>query len=267
MTISSRHITSLSNPEIKTVRSLAVRKYREKENAFLTEGLRHALDAAEAGWRFKTIVIEENALTREPVQKLIALTAGDTPLILSVSRAVMESIAKRDNAQTVMAVLEQRWAAPASVTNGLWIGLENIRDPGNLGTIIRTADAAGAAGIILIGETCDPFSSEAIRASMGSFAHVPLMRMDIPIFVRMIKEKSWPVIGTHLKGAVDFRTVSYQEDSFLLMGTEQSGLSDDLAAPCTHLIKIPMAGKADSLNVAVAASLAIYEIKRGSLTL
>lgn len=267
MTDEFRRVTSLANPEIKKVRSLAMRKYREKENLFLTEGLRHALEAAEAGWRFETIVIEESVRDKPLVQRLLSLCADQPCLRLEVTAAIMESVARRDNAQTVLAVLHQKWHDLRRIGDegGLWIGLEEIRDPGNLGTIVRTADAVGAKGIILIGNTCDPYSLESIRASMGSFPHVALVRCAQEEFVHWASSSGFQTIGTHLKCSADYRSVPYGDNVVLLMGNEQAGLTDALAAQCTQLVKIPMAGKADSLNVSVATAVMLYEIRRERL--
>ncbi len=163
-----------------------------------------------------------------------------------------------------MAVVKQRWANlpygnQADTT--VWIGLDRVRDPGNLGTIIRTADSVGVSGIILIGETTDPFSLEATRASMGSIFNVPLVGQSVDEFLEW--RKSWPgkVVGTHLKGAVDFRAIDYQSQPvFLLMGNEQQGLPDQLAEICDTLALIPMHGSADSLNLAIATGVMLFQM-------
>jgi RNA methyltransferase, TrmH family len=262
-----RQITSLTNPEIKKIRSLAQRKYREEEKLFITEGLRHALEAAEAGWAFRTLVIEENVKDKDLVRRLLDACAKQNPLILEVPAHIMESISKRDNAQNVITVLEQKWMALEDAQNheGLWVALEEIRDPGNLGTIMRTADATGAKGIILIENTCDPYSLEAIRASMGSFPHVRLVRCSRQDFMTWAEKIKWPVIGTHLKTTHDYRAVSYKFPAVLLMGNEQAGLTDELAQACTALVKIPMRGKADSLNVSVATAVMLFEMNKAEL--
>lgn len=260
-----KKITSLANPEIKNIRALAMRKYREEEGLFVTEGLRHALEAAEAGWEFKTLVIEESSKDKELVRKLIGLCQRQKCLCLEVTPAIMESITKRDNAQAVMAVLKQRWASLADVTDGMWIALEEIRDPGNLGTIMRTADAVGARGIILIENTCDPYSLEAIRASMGSFPHVVLARASRAEFSSWAARGGFQIVGTHLKTNHDYRKIAYARPLVLLMGNEQAGLSDEMAKLCTDLVKIPMRGRADSLNVSVATAVMLYEIHRSEL--
>ena len=260
-----KKITSLSNPEIKNVRALAMRKYREEQGLFVTEGLRHALEAVEAGWEFKTLVVEESAKDKELVRKLIDLCQRQECLCLQVTPSIIESLAKRDNAQAVMAVLKQRWAMLADVTGGMWIALEEIRDPGNLGTIMRTADAVGANGIILIENTCDPYSQEAIRASMGSFPHVALVRCTRAEFSGWAAGSGFQIVGTHLKTDHDYRRIAYRRPLVLLMGNEQAGLTDVLSGLCTDLVKIPMRGRADSLNVSVATAVMLYEIHRVEL--
>ncbi|WP_161831361.1 RNA methyltransferase, partial [Pseudovibrio sp. POLY-S9] len=120
--------------------------------------------------------------------------------------------------------------------------LDRVRDPGNLGTIIRTGDAVGATGVILIDETTDPFAVETVRATMGSLFHMPLVRCTADEFVEFRKSWSGPVVGTHLRGTKDYRAVDYKEPVILLMGNEQAGLSDKLADTCSDLVKIPQAG-------------------------
>lgn len=260
-----KHITSTANPEIKNIRALELRKYRDKEGLFITEGLRHAIEAAEAGWDFDTIAIEENALNNAPVKKLLSLVAKQRCRTLSVSQKVMQAITHRDNAQNVVAVIRQRWAEMTDVKaegDAIWIALEEIRDPGNLGTIMRTADATGARGIVLIGNCCDPFSLEAIRASMGSFPQVRIAHGSRDEFIRQVKGSKFQIVGTHLKTDYDYRNISYKGPVIILMGNEQAGLTDDMSKTCTKLVKIPMRGKADSLNVSVATAIMLYEANR-----
>ena len=146
------------------------------------------------------------------------------------------------------------------------MALDRVRDPGNLGPIIRTVDAVGASGVILVGETTDPFSLETVRATMGSVFAVPVARTAVDAFLAWRKDSQARFVGTHLKGSVDYRTVDYtQGATVLVMGNEQQGLPDQLAQACDTLIRIPQAGRADSLNLAVATGIALYEIRRNAL--
>lgn len=143
-----------------------------------------------------------------------------------------------------------------------------MRDPGNLGTIIRTVDAVGAKGVILVGDTTDPFSLETVRATMGSIFNVPMARATLEGFLAWRKGFPGKVAGTHLKGAVDYRSVDFAGKAvLLLMGNEQQGLPDDLAESCDVLLRIPQAGRADSLNLAVATGVMLFEIRRSALKL
>ena len=185
--------------------------------------------------------------------------------VLEVSRDVLEKLASKDNAQTMMGVFEQRWAnAPKPATvhrEETWLVLEEIRDPGNLGTIIRTAEATGLSGVILAGTCCDPFAHDCVRATMGSIFAVPLVRMPKDQLIALIG--NWPgeTVGTHLTSPHDFRKVRYRAPVMLVMGSEGPGLSEEVAKACRRLVKIPMVGRLDSLNLAVATGLALYQIQ------
>ena len=140
------------------------------------------------------------------------------------------------------------------------MALQEVRDPGNLGTIVRTVDAAGCGGVVLVGDCCDPYSVEAVRATMGSIFAVKIARTDAASFLAW--RAAWPgaVVGTRLSATTDFRAADYRAPTLILMGAEQAGLSDELAAICDVTVKIPMRGRADSLNLAVAAGIMIYAV-------
>ena len=146
------------------------------------------------------------------------------------------------------------------------MALEQVRDPGNLGTIIRTVDSVGAKGVILVGETCDPFSFETVRATMGSLFHVPLAKTGRDAFLAWAKTTGVRLVGTHLKATHDYRKVESRAPTVLVMGNEQAGMTDDMTGACDVRVKIPMAGRADSLNLAVATGVMLYELRRGQLT-
>ena len=170
----------------------------------------------------------------------------------------------------MLGVFEQRWASSPcrdDVVAGddVWVALETVRDPGNLGTIIRTVDAVGASGAMLVGNCVDPYSRDSVRASMGSIFNVALVRMTPEHF--LARAATWPgdIVGTQLAAREDFRTVRYRAPTLLLMGSEGPGLSPELAGTCSRLVKIPMAGRLDSLNLAVATALVLYEIRKQHL--
>lgn len=262
-------VTSLANPLVKEIRGLALAKNRKASGLFVAEGLELVADAIECGWTVRTLVHSSQVADEALVRRLSARTVERGARVLAVSEAVLAKITRRDNPQTVVGVFEQRMTRLGDIgpDDDVWVGLEAVRDPGNLGTILRTIDAVGAKGAILIGETVDPFSLEAVRASMGSIFHVGLARASRPDFERFCA--SWPgsVVGTHLAGRLDYRAAEYRPPVLLVMGREQSGLSPELAGACSTLVKIPMAGQVDSLNLAVATGIMLFEIVRSRLRL
>lgn len=247
----SERITSAANPLIKDIRALVQKKHRDENGQFLLEGSRDVTTALAAGWQadFLLATEEKDFPPTSQVRRLL------------VTPELMGRITGRDNPPALLAVLRQRWAALTDVTQGLWVGLEDIRDPGNLGTIIRTAVAAGARGVLLIGECCDPFSPEAVRASVGTLAHILLARCAQGEFLVWRPTYKSEVIATHLSGSTDYRSVDYRAPCLLLFGTEQSGLTPALTAAATQKVRIPMRPEVESLNVAVAAALILYQIK------
>lgn len=251
-----RAVTSLSNPTIKAVRALNMRKARQETGLFLVEGLKSVAEAVALG-RAPRILLHGDGADHPLLSEATAI-AGET---LRVSAAALAKISRRDNPQTVLGVFEQAFTPlgdlkPAS--SRCWVALEAVRDPGNLGTILRTADAAGCGGVILVGECCDPYSVEAVRATMGSIFAVPIAKASPDAFLDW--RKAWPgvVVGTLLSAETDFRAAPYRDPTLLLMGNEQAGLTPSLAGACDLTVKIPMRGRADSLNLAVATGVMIY---------
>ena len=205
------------------------------------------------------------------VEKVAARTVAAGGLVLEVSEKVLSAITRRDNPQMVVGVFTQKHLPLKDVRptgNDVWVALDRVRDPGNLGTVIRTIDAVGAKGLILVGDTTDPFSLETVRATMGSIFAVPIAKASTGEFIAWRKSFPGMVAGTHLKGAVDYRSVDFAgKPVLLLMGNEQQGLPDDLAATCDMLLRIPQAGRADSLNLAVATGVMLFEVRRAALKL
>lgn len=248
-------ITSAANPTIKRIKSLAQKKYRDEEGLFIVEGLRHVTDALNAGWIADMVAYDAAVKDQIQLPKTGAHFIETNPEMLS-------RMTGRDNAQDVIGVFKHRWNELKDVTDGTWVALENVRDPGNLGTIARTAHASGAQGIILIGQTCDPWSPEAVRASMGSFAAMQFIRASIEDFNQWRGHFRGRVVGTHVLRAEDYRDIPYTAPLILLMGNEQNGLSQAALDSCDQIAKIPMNPGAESLNLAVATGILLYEVMR-----
>ncbi len=266
-----KEVTSLANPIVKDIKALALKKFRDEQRAFMAEGLKLVIDALDLGWSIRTLVFAKAGLGNPVVEKAAARTVAAGGLVLEVSEKVLSAITRRDNPQMVVGVFDQKYLPLNDIRptgNDVWVALDRVRDPGNLGTVIRTIDAVGAKGLILVGETTDPFSLETVRATMGSVFAVPIARATGEQFLAWRKGFPGLVAGTHLKGAVDYRSVDFGgKPTLLLMGNEQQGLPDDLAASCDRLLRIPQAGRADSLNLAVATGVMLFEVRRAALKL
>jgi len=296
-----KEITSLANPIIKDLRALALKKHRDAAGLFIAEGLKLVLEGLELGHKIRYLIYAGGEDHSYRLEQAAARAYSAGALIIKANAGVMAAITRRDNAQAVIGVFEQQWQTWEQLIKGraprrpaaggkagssaagagsearkpgapkpprLFLALDRVRDPGNLGTIIRTADAAGASGLVLVGETTSPFALEAVRATMGSIFAIPLCRLSQPQFLQQTAAFAGQLVGTHLRGAVDYRSIPYfadNKDIMLIMGNEQQGLTDELAQACSALARIPQAGRADSLNLAVASGIMLYEICRNRL--
>lgn len=255
-----RKITSSANVLVKTLRSLRLKKYRAISGLFLAEGARTLIEALELGHKPLAIAYLSSSEDEPPVSRIRQAVKKAGGLGLEVSAEVLNKLSSRDNPQTVIGLFRQRWQEINSLPRDLpqVLVLEDVRDPGNLGTIFRTCDGFGVTHVILAGDTTDPYGLEAVRASMGSIFSVHLTTASLDDLLNWLT--SWPgeTIGTALEGAQDIREAKWRKPHVLLMGNEQKGLSEKLKQRCTQRVKIPMRGRADSFNLAVATGVALY---------
>jgi len=261
--VSGRAVTSLTNPTVKAVRALHLRKERDSTGLFVAEGLKIVTEAVELGAPPVILLYGREAQGHPLLARAIAATEAARGEVIEVTPEILAKVSRRDNPQAVVGVFRQRFTDLAALEPRkapCWVALHRVRDPGNLGTIIRTLDAAGGGGVILVGECCDPYSVEAVRATMGSIFAVALTRADEAAFARW--RQGWPgsVVGTLLSASADYRTAERQAPVMILMGNEQQGLPPQMAALCDVNVKIPMRGRADSLNLAVATGIMIYSV-------
>ena len=258
----TKAVTSLSNATVKAVRALHMRKAREETNLFLAEGLKVITEGVELGHAPRTLLFGPGA-DHPLLTKAIEATRAAGGEVIEVTRDILEKVSRRDNPQAVVAVFEQAFTPLEELqpdAAACWVALQAVRDPGNLGTIIRTADAGGCGGVILVGDCCDPYSVEAVRATMGSIFAVPLAKASVAEFIEW--RRRWPgsVVGTLLTATTDHHAADYRAPTLILMGNEQQGLPPELAAVCDVNVKIPMRGRADSLNLSVATGIMIYAV-------
>jgi len=258
-------ITSAGNAEVKRLRSLHERKFRRQTGWFLAEGTRICTEAVSLGWQLHRLAFLDGRGHDRMVRRLLEALARDGGRALPMTESLLSRISGKDNPQMVLGAFAQRWQDAGAITpdpHRCWIALDRVRDPGNLGTIMRTADATGARGIILIGDCTDPYSVEAVRASMGAVFNVELAQMPEDDFLTLAS--GWPgqIVGTALPASRDYRTADYAGPLMLLMGNEQAGLTPALMKACTQLVRMPMMGRSDSLNLAVATGVTLYEALR-----
>ena len=265
--MSGRLITSLTNDTVKAVRALHMRKEREATGRFLAEGLKFIGEALDQGRTPRLLMVGMEARPHPLLERAVDETRAAGGEVVTVTHPILEKISRRDNPQTVLGVFDQVYTPLAALDPAAapaWVALEQVRDPGNLGTIIRTADSAGCGGVILIGDCVDPFSVEAVRATMGSVFAVAISRATEAEFLAW--RQGWPgsVVGTRLDATAGYRDAPVRHPALILMGNEQAGLTDALAAACDVNVKIPMRGRADSLNLAVATGIMIYAVTDGA---
>ena len=261
--VTDRLITSLTNDTVKAVRALHMRKEREATGRFLAEGLKFIGEALDQNRSPRLLLVGEDARSHPILDRAREATRAGGGEVVVVTHAILEKISRRDNPQTVLGVFDQGYTPMSAILPGsapAWVALEQVRDPGNLGTIIRTADSAGCGGVILIGDCVDPYSVEAVRATMGSVFAVAIVRTTAAEFLAW--RQMWPgsVIGTRLDATEGYRDAAIQHPALILMGNEQAGLTDTLAEACDVNVKIPMRGRADSLNLAVATGIMVYAV-------
>ena len=258
-----REITAYSNPLIKRVRNLREKRHRREEGLFLAEGLRILTEARETGRLPRMLFFAAASAAHPLVRALIADVEAAGGDAIETVPDILSKLSGKDNPQAVVGVFEE-FATPLEsidrTASGIWLVAEKLRDPGNLGTILRTGDAVGAGGLILIDDCVDPFSVEAVRASMGALFTVPIAQARWGDFLVWLRKGPGQLVGLSLDTEHDYRAALYAPPTFLLTGNEAQGLPAGYAAACDLLVKLPMLGKADSLNAAVATAVMAYEV-------
>jgi RNA methyltransferase, TrmH family len=255
-------ITSLTNPKIKQARALRQRKHRQANASFLVEGIRHVGEAVEAGAALESIFYAPDLLESEFALGLVAkLTSRGVP-VFPVSPQVFASLSEKENPAGLLAVVKIQQAGLADLhpANFPWgVALVSPQDPGNVGTILRTVDATGASGLLLLENSVDPFHPGAVRASMGSIFWHPVVTASFEDFTGWVKANGYHVYGTSSHGSRDYREIErYQQPAILLLGSEREGLTTAQTAVCKEMIRLPMRGRVTSLNLAVAAGILLY---------
>ncbi|RIV91118.1 RNA methyltransferase [Aurantiacibacter xanthus] len=258
-----REITGFSNPTVKLLKSLRDKKHRKREGLFLAEGLRLLTDARACGRLPQMLVM---ATARDPHPLLDALEAdvlASGGEVIVTSADILSKITGKDNPQGVAGVFAEFDTSLDRLDRSsakIWLVAQALRDPGNLGTMLRTGDAVGAGGLILIDDCADPFSVEAVRASMGAVFTQGLAQAGWDDFLTWLRAGEGQLVAASLREAVPYRGAPYAAPCFVMVGNESRGLPEDYELACDLRVTMPMKGRADSLNAAVAAAVLAYEV-------
>lgn len=262
-------ISSAANPLVKRIRLLANRKHRREQGAFVVEGIQPVWRAVTAGWEIETLVVDPGLRPDSPAAAMVVDLETRGVRVARLSQDLFERLSSRDGSPGLAAIVRSRQASLADLhpsPDAVYVALHQIGNPGNLGTIIRTADAVGGAGVILIGETTDPYAPTAVKASMGSLFALNVVPVPTPEpFLTWAEANGIDVIAACGQAEVAHWSTSYRPPLALLLGSEGEGLPADLLARADKRIKVPMTGTAESLNVAAAAAILLYEVRRHQL--
>jgi len=259
-----REVTAFSNTTVKRLRSLRDKKTRKEEGLFLAEGLRIITEARDSGLLPEIIMFSAEGAVHPLAAKIIAATEASGGDAIETTPDILSKTSGKDNPQMILGAYRQPDTNLSTIDRSsapLWFVAQALRDPGNIGTILRTGDAVGAGGLILIDDSADPYSVEAVRASMGAIFTQKIAKASWSEFATWLRSGTGQLVGTSLKATQDYLEVVYQPPSFLLIGNEQQGLPPAYEDECDVLVKIPMAGRADSLNAAIAAAVMAFQVK------
>jgi TrmH family RNA methyltransferase len=257
------YLSSRNSAPVRRLRELQTPEGRTQTGMCMIDGIKHLFEAVHAGVQIETLIVSPAILGSMAGRKLAQRIGDHGAPTYILTPDVYHSLSQAEEPQGLAAVVAQRWERLDAVrpSRGLcWVALEGVLSPGNLGTIVRTSEAVGGAGIILIGETADPYDPSCIRATMGTLFRQSFVRCSPADFAAWRRRRQFSLVGTSPHAAEDYHTAAYGKPRMLLMGGERRGLSSEMSALCDVQVRIPMVGRTDSLNVAVATAVMLYEL-------
>jgi len=257
-----KFISSTSNQYIKFIRQIRKKKERDRSGKFYIEGLRLIGEALRTDFPLESILYCHDLLTSDFGEYAIEEGKKKGIDVIGVTKEVFKSFALKDGPQGLAAIGTQKWVSIKELQHlkGLWIVLDNVQDPGNLGTIMRSLDGVGGSGLILLGNSTDPYNPTSVRSSTGALFSLKIAKMSLVNFVEWNLKENMPIIGTICGEAINYKKYDFPIDMILLMGSEQKGLGKELLGICEGIVNIPLEGSVDSLNLACAASIVLFEI-------
>ncbi|MBU9721182.1 MULTISPECIES: TrmH family RNA methyltransferase [Bacillaceae] len=246
-------IESLQNTKVKSWKKLHTRKGREKAGQFLIEGVHLIEEALKAELPIKELLIEEE---KETPHEWKVLNLSE----VYVTKKVMKEVCETETPQGYAAICDLPINKNILLEKGKFLFIDGVQDPGNLGAMIRTADAAGVDGVILGDGTVDLFNGKVLRSTQGSAFHVPVQKMNLEEAVQLCRDQSIPIFGTSLTGST-YNAIEPQENFALIMGNEGNGVQESLLELCDQNLYIPIHGQAESLNVSIATGILLYHLR------
>jgi len=252
-----------SDPRIRALRDLQTPNGRSNTGKYLIEGIRHVARACEEQVQIDLLFVDPSALSNPFGQKLVRHIRQNGVPAIRLAPKVYREITRASEPQGIGAVLRQRWFSVDELRperNSLWLAVESVDQPGNLGTIIRTAEAAGASGIFLLGQGADPLDPACLRATMGAFFSQKLVPCSTWEFARWARLHNVAIVGSSPQGLMNYRDFRCRWPAVLLVGSERQGLSQQLIDTTDFVVRIPMHGRSDSINAAVAAGILLFEL-------
>uniref|UniRef100_UPI0039EBAD3E TrmH family RNA methyltransferase n=1 Tax=Clostridium perfringens TaxID=1502 RepID=UPI0039EBAD3E len=252
-------IESKNNNLFKEIKKLKEKKHRIKSNKYLIEGLRFVEEAIKSKVSIDSIIFTESFKEKNPN---LFLKINENIKLIQMNEALLKQLCSTENPQGVVGVINMQNKELKS--GELVVLVDKVQDPGNMGTIIRTAHAAGAAGIVMTKGTVDIYNDKTLRSTMGSIFYIPIVEDDSLDFVKSLKKEGYKLVVSSLQGKNNFFEENLQGKVMIAVGNEGNGVSDEVYDIADIKVKIPMPGEAESLNVAVATSIMIYEKIRQS---
>ena len=259
-------ITSLQNDTIKLASALKQKKQRDATGLFIAEGIRLIEEVCSADWQVETCFYTEAVAGNKRAELLLNLLQDKHCRMLKVSEAVYNKISDTDQPQGIMAIVKKREHLLSTILadeKPFVVILDTVQDPGNLGTVIRTADAAGASGVVLTKGCTDLYSSKTVRATMGSLFHLPIVDgVSYEELIHSLQEKNIHIAATSLTSSSLYYEANFNQPAAVIFGNEGNGVSEELLCKANSRIFIPILGRAESLNVAASAAVILYEAVR-----
>jgi len=256
----------LSKEKLKQIHKLKTEKEREKEGKFLIEGLHLCQEALASNWELGLVLFSTVFAEYSEGEKLVEEVSKSGTEIFRVKKKEIEKLADTETPQGIVAVVKKKkftLSRDFLKKSSLLLGLDNIRDPGNLGAMIRTADAAGADGVLLSKECVELYNPKVVRSTMGSIFHLPAIEgLELEVIIPQMKSSGFKIFVSDVHQGKDYNRVSYLEKTCLIIGSEAFGISEQILNLADERVRIPIFGKAESLNASVAAGILLYEIGR-----